>query len=743
MPGDSNKFTERAQNAIRLSQSIAKELGHSYVGSEHLLLGLLKEDGGIGAITLKKCGFEYTTLRRQVIDLVGEGAPIQALPQGLTLKAKHVIETAVCEAIKMDRIYIGTEHILLAILKERDCVAYSILQNSSIHPLEIYTCLVKVLGLPPDSSRPIPREKSQQKTAHADTKLLNTYGRDLTQLAMQDKLDPVYGRDAELMRMIRILCRRTKNNPLLLGDAGVGKTALAEGLARMIVANRVPDKLKDHRVVSLDISSMVAGTKYRGEFEERIRSIIREVTAAQDVILFVDELHNIVGAGSAEGAVDAANILKPSLARGEIKLIGATTLDEYKKYIQRDFALERRFQVLMIEEPSIPQSIGILTALRERYEAFHHVEISDKAISTCCNLAHKYMNDRHLPDSAIDLMDEASAMVALSGGRYVSADDVASVTSVYTGIPCATLTESDEHRLLNLEDELSCRVFGQENAIRAVCRALRRSYSGVRDEARPIGSFIFSGPSGVGKTELCRALADCIFKRKNSFIRLDMSEYSDAASISKLIGSPPGYVGYDEGGQLTDKVRQNPYSIVLFDEIEKAHPDIYNILLQILEDGKLTDAHGITVSFKNALVVLTTNAKCSISSLGFVSQEKNQLQGIFKPELLNRIDEVICFKPLSQETAVMILDSMFASLCKRLKSRGITVSMDNEALNSLATRVFDNKIGARSLRHGLQKEVEDKLAEAILKGKLHNSALLCESAGEIEVVCLEESYEKA
>ena len=790
-----NRFTERAQQALTKAQEAAASFGHSYIGSEHLLLGLLREEGGPAAKALAACGVTDDALVKQIEELSGRGTPDSTAPQGMTPRTKRIIELSIQSAAQMGTNYVGTEHLLLGLLREGQNVALTALANLQVTPQMVAEKLSEVLGggQPGESA-------GAAGTSGKSGDALEQFGRDLTAAAREGKLDPVIGRSKEIQRVIQILSRRTKNNPALIGDPGVGKTAVVEGLAQKIVAGDVPETLKDKRVVSLDLTGMIAGTKYRGEFEERIKKVIEELTANKDTILFVDEMHMLMGAGAAEGAADAANILKPALSRGEVQVIGATTLDEYRKHIEKDAALERRFQPVQIDEPSPEDAVEILKGLRDRYEAHHRIKIPDEAIEAAVKLSVRYVTGRFLPDKAIDVIDEACSRVRLStlttppdlkqmedeitaiaakkeeavkGQDYenaaklrdeeknkrealearrkewseqqtkthgaVTEDDIAAVISGWTGIPVAQMTEDEGQRLLHLEDTLHERVIGQNEAVTAVAKAIRRSRVGLRDPKRPIGSFLFLGPTGVGKTELSKALAEAMFGDENAMIRIDMSEYMEKHAVSRMIGSPPGYVGYDEGGQLSEKVRRRPYSVVLFDEIEKAHPDVFNILLQILEDGVLTDGQGRHVDFKNTIIIMTSNIGAqkitgnARKSLGFAEGEANTAERTFeqikedvlgelktavRPEFLNRIDDIIVFNRLSEDEIAQIADGMLRKVAERMQEMGITMDWTDAAKKHLAKAGFDPIYGARPLRRAVTNEVEDLVAEQSLEGKI-------------------------
>ncbi|MEA4941875.1 MAG: ATP-dependent Clp protease ATP-binding subunit [Oscillibacter sp.] len=793
------KFSPRAEEALRLGQEAAGELGHGYVGTEHLLLGLLREPDGTAHSVLEAAGLTDGMIVEIIKKSVGAGLPGGNPAQGLTPRAKRVVELAVEDAARGRYSFVGTAHLLAGLLREGNNMAVRILRTAGVDAKQLYTALMQKLNEAPRAenresfrSAGTARDDSQDKT-------LREFTRDLTADARAGKLDPVIGRDTEIQRVIQILSRRTKNNPVLIGEPGVGKTAIAEGLARKIALGDVPDELLDKRILSMDLSGMVAGTKYRGEFEERIKKALDEVKRDGDVILFIDELHTIVGAGSAEGAVDAANIIKPALGRGEIRCLGATTLNEYRQYIEKDAALERRFQPVQVGEPSQKATLEILKGLRRRYEQHHKLKITDEALSAAVELSTRYINDRYLPDKAIDLMDEASSRVRMeeeepspelksleekiaalqkdkaaavlaqdyekaaqlrdieknyqeqvemerdkhrkhnSTHRPVTAEDIAAVVAEWTGIPVTRRTEDEGTRLMHMEDQLHVRVVGQSEAVTAVARAIRRGRVGLKDPKRPIGSFLFLGPTGVGKTELCKALAESMFGDESAMIRIDMSEYMERHTVSRLIGSPPGYVGHEEGGQLTEKVRRKPYSVVLFDEIEKANEDVWNILLQILEDGRITDSQGRTVDFKNTVIVMTSNVgAASITSagsrLGFDSGEAakdeasayekgrelvmDELRRTFRPEFLNRIDDIIVFHRLTQDDITEIARRMLKATEKRMAAMGVKLEADDSAVNELAKEGFDPKYGARPLRRAIQNKVEDAVAEQMLSGGL-------------------------
>ena len=791
------KFTNRAERAVALAEEAAAELGHNYVGTEHLLLGLIREGNGLAYRILMDQGVTDDKIVRLIEELIGRSEPLSNIPTEFTPRTKRVFEISFTEAKKLNHHYIGTEHLLLGILKEGDSVASRMIIELGIDMQRLFSDLVKTLS---DDINTGNTGNTQKKQMNSQTPTLNQFGKDLTVEAITGKLDPIIGRENEIERMIQILSRRTKNNPCLLGEPGVGKTAVVEGLAEKIVEGNVPESLRDKRVVSLDISSMVAGAKYRGDFEERLKKCLQEMKKVGNVILFIDEIHTIVGAGAAEGAIDAANILKPSLARAEIQVIGATTLGEYHKYIEKDPALERRFQPVMVEEPTTSETILILEGIRDKYEAHHKVKITDEAIKAAVELSARYINDRYLPDKAIDIMDEAASKVKLASltapkeikkmeakieelvkekedaintqdfeqaaklrdkeqkekakleklklsweqdnqiaKTEVGEEEIAAVVSKWTGIPVSKISETETVRLKNLEAELHKRVIGQNDAITAVSKAVRRGRVGLKDPKRPIGSFIFLGPTGVGKTETCKALAECLFGDESSLIRVDMSEYMEKHTVSKLIGSPPGYVGYEEGGQLTEKVRRKPYSVILFDEIEKAHPDVFNILLQILEDGRLTDSQGRTVDFKNTVIIMTSNVGArnitehkTIGFNGADDKKKNddkiksevmsELKKEFRPEFLNRVDEIIVFKQLTEEEISQIVDIMIQNSLSRLSERNMKVTVEDNLKKNIAKKGYDPLYGARPLRRAIQNLVEDKLAEAILEGTVKEGA---------------------
>lgn len=787
------RFTELAKAALSSALTAARQLGHSFIGSEHLLLGLASVEGSIASRVLEEAGVTADLVANEIAKLEGTGAPSLVTPDDITPRVKLMIEHSYDEARALGQGYIGTEHLLLAILRESDSVAVRVLADLGVNAEELYERIYESLGHGTPAAAGGARSGTQK---NGKTPMLNQYGRDLTELARAGKIDPIIGRDEETQRVIQILSRRTKNNPCLIGEPGVGKTAVVEGLARKIAAGEVPELLKDRRLIALDLSSMIAGAKYRGEFEERLKGAMDEIKTAGNIILFIDELHTIVGAGAAEGAVDAANILKPSLARGEFQLIGATTIAEYRKHIEKDAALERRFQPVTVGEPTEEESIEILRGIRDKYEAHHKIKITDAAIIAAVKLSRRYITDRFLPDKAIDLMDEAASKVRIDNmtaptdlhelekkiesitaekEEAVSSQDferaaalrdkekelkseyeakksawkddsmrttgeigepeIAAVVSQWTGIPVAQLTEEESERLLRLEQTLHERVVGQDEAVSAVARAIRRGRVGLKDPNRPIGSFIFLGPTGVGKTELAKSLSLALFGDENAMIRIDMSEYMEKHAVSRLIGSPPGYVGFDEGGQLTEKVRQKPYSVLLFDEIEKAHPDVFNILLQILEDGRLTDSQGRTVDFKNTVVIMTSNVgarliTASQNRMGFAVMEGSEadnakikeevlgeLKRAFRPEFLNRIDDIIVFAKLSKSDIQKIAEKMLQTVERRLEELDIHLKADSAAILKLSEAGFDPVYGARPLRRAIQNQVEDLLAERMLKGE--------------------------
>ena len=727
------KFTQRAELAIENARLAAGEMGHGYIGTEHLLLGIMMESDGLGARILLRHGIDKAQLWRIVLRANGSGSPGRP-EQGLTPRARQAVEQAAQEARQLQQGYIGTEHLLLGLLRQNDCGAAASLREAGADLNDIYTDIMAVFGNPGSNNR------SQTGTARgtvrrADTKMLDQYSRDLTEMAAAGRIDPVVGRGNEIRRAIQILSRRSKNNPVLVGEPGVGKTAVAEGLALCVSRGQAPAELRDKRIVSLDIPALLAGTKYRGDFEERVKSVLRDVKRAGDVILFIDELHTIIGAGSAEGAIDAANILKPALGRGEVQIIGATTPEEYRRHIEKDAALERRFQPVKVTEPGREQTMEMLQSLRPALEKHHGVSLDEEALTAAYELSVRYINDRFLPDKAIDLLDEAAAAVHVEGGRRpVTAADVAQVVSLWTEIPLSSLDESESQRLQGLEEQLKQRIIGQDEAVSAVARAIRRSRVGLKDPRRPVGSFLFLGPTGVGKTELCRALAATVYGDENAMIRLDMSEYMEKHSVSRLIGSPPGYVGYEDGGQLTEKVRRKPWSVVLFDEIEKAHEDVWSILLQIMDDGHLTDATGRRVDFSNTVIVMTSNIGAKTitenrPALGFADSQRRdeedmnqkvmaELRATFRPEFLNRVDETIVFHRLSEEHLCAITQTLLEQVKERFQALGITLLVPEDTARWLASRGHDDKFGARPLRRTVQHCIEDVAAEQLLEGKI-------------------------
>ena len=727
------KFTQRAELAIEKARRAAGELGHSCVGTEHLLLGILQEREGLGARILIRRGLEEETLRRAILRRSGSGLPCPPR-QGLSLHARLAVERSAAEAGELRQGYIGTEHLLLGILRQPDCCAVRLLEEQGLCINDLYTDILALFGKPGAGGRAqVGTVRSLPR--RSDTRILDQYSRDLTELAAAGRIDPVVSRGEEIRRAVQILSRRSKNNPVLVGEPGVGKTAVAEGLALKVALGEAPEPLLQKRIVSLDIPALLAGTKYRGDFEERVKSVLKDVRRAGDVILFIDELHTIIGAGSAEGAIDAANILKPALGRGEIQIIGATTPEEYRRHIEKDAALERRFQPVTVAEPNREQTLEMLRSLRPQLEEHHDLHIRDEALEAAYALSVRYIADRFLPDKAIDLLDEAAAGVHIRGrrDRVVNAADVAEVVSLWTGIPVAGLDRSESERLRGLEEQLRRRVIGQEEAVAAVARAIRRSRVGLRDPGRPVGSFLFLGPTGVGKTELCRALAATVYGDEQAMIRLDMSEYMEKHSVSRLIGSPPGYVGYEEGGQLTEKVRRRPWSVVLFDEMEKAHEDVWSLLLQILDDGHLTDSSGRRVDFRNTLLVMTSNigAKALTEErgpLGFGDRGENdeermrrrvleELRSTFRPEFLNRVDEILVFRRLGPQELERITRKLLGELSRRFAGLGITLTVSEEAVRLLSRAGADEKYGARPLRRAVQRGIEDAAAELLLEGR--------------------------
>jgi len=794
-----SRYTEKAKETLQYASEMAAILGHGYVGSEHLLIGLLKAEGGVASSVLTNNDVTEEKIINLVNQLIAPDSIVNVKePAGHTPRVRRILENASKEASKFRADLIGTEHILIALLKESDCVAARLINTIGASIKKIYAETLSSMGIDVNRYKDeLPGQRSKASNKKSQTATLDQYSRDLTRLAQDGKLDPVIGRNDEIQRVIQILSRRTKNNPCLIGEPGVGKTAIVEGLAARIVEGNVPETIKDKRLLTLDLSGMVAGSKYRGEFEERIKRVIAEVKADGNVLLFLDELHTIIGAGGAEGAIDASNILKPSLARGEIQLIGATTLEEYRKHIEKDAALERRFQPVKVEEPSEEEACKILEGLRPKYEEHHKVTITDAAVTAAVKLSSRYLNDRFLPDKAIDLIDEASSKTrldayvmpkdikkleteikelsikkeeAIKSEAYeeasqikksqkrkkdklekltkqwqedlkanelvVDEEEIAQVVASQTKIPVSKIAEAESEKLMKLEETLHNRVIGQDEAVKAISKAIRRGRVGLKDPNRPIGSFLFLGPTGVGKTELSKALAETMFGTENSLIRVDMSEYMEKHTVSKLIGSPPGYVGYDEGGQLSEKVRRNPYSVILFDEIEKAHPDVFNVLLQVLDDGHITDSTGRMVDFKNTIIIMTSNAGAENivepKNLGFNSgttkeEDHDRMKGkvmdevkrLFRPEFLNRIDDIIVFHMLQKEQIGEIVDILINSLNKRIMEQmKLSIELDDEARQWLANKGYDQKYGARPLRRTIQNEIEDELAERILEGKI-------------------------
>jgi ATP-dependent Clp protease ATP-binding subunit ClpC len=785
------RFTERARQVVVLAQEEARTLKHNYIGTEHILLGLLREEEGLAARVLESLDITVERVRAQVVRIVGSGEEVTSGQIPFTPRAKKVLELALREALSLGHNYIGTEHILLGLVRENEGVAARILLDFDADSDKIRNEVIRMLSGP--GGRRQGAAAGGAGEGKKSSKLLDQFGRNLTKLAAEAKLDPTIGREIEIERIMQILSRRTKNNPVLLGEPGVGKTAVVEGLAGRITKGEVPELLKNKQIYTLDLAALVAGSKYRGEFEERLKKVMKEITQRGDIVLFIDELHNLVGAGAAEGAIDAASILKPALARGELQTIGATTMDEYRKYLERDSALERRFQQIKVDEPSIPETVAILEGLRERYEQHHRVQITDDALGAAAELADRYISDRFLPDKAIDLIDEAASRMRIKsmsqppiyrdleeeieetrrakeeaiesqefekaanlrdkerqltnkkreledqwasgeGGErpVVGEEEIADIVSMWTGIPVFKLTEAETQKLVRMEEELHKRVIGQDVAITAVSKAIRRSRAGIKDPKRPAGSFIFLGPSGVGKTELARTLAEFLFGDEDAMVRIDMSEYMEKHSVSRLVGSPPGYVGYDEGGQLTEAVRRKPYSVLLLDEIEKAHPDVFNILLQILEDGRLTDAQGRTVDFRNSIVIMTSNIGAkdiarntplgfSVSDETGISYEEmkdrimGELKKVFRPEFLNRIDEVIVFHKLSRDEIKEIVELMVARVRAQVAEHELQLDLNEDANEFLADVGFDPAMGARPLRRAIQRYVEDPLADEVLR----------------------------
>ena len=797
-----NGFTEKANQALNLSLEAAQELGHDYIGSEHLMLGLMREGSGVAYTILDKLGVTAEDYEKLLKDRIGYGKQTSLTPDNFTPRTKQILQVAAMAGARLNTMYVGTEHILIAILQDESCYAMRFLKILGIEPERI----LRELSATASAGSISPGENDGARNSG---KALQQFGRDLTVMAAEGKIDPVIGRGEEIQRVVQILSRRTKNNPVLIGEPGVGKTAVAEGLALKINTGDVPETLKNKRIISLDLTGMIAGAKYRGDFEERIKAAIDEVKNDGNIILFIDELHTIIGAGSAEGAADAANILKPALARGDFQVIGATTISEYRKHIEKDAALERRFQPVTVGEPTEEEAVEILKGLKDRYEAHHKVKITDESIETAVKLSSRYISDRFLPDKAIDLVDEAASRVRLRAftapdnlqelekrikdleadkaaavnsqdferaaalrdqqkelssqleqardewsaknersSSVVTPDDIADIVSMWTGVPVSQLTEEEAQRLLKLEDTLHRRVVGQDEAVCAIAKAIRRGRVGLKDKNRPIGSFIFLGPTGVGKTELCKALAEAMFGDEKAMVRLDMSEYMEKHTVSRLVGSPPGYVGYDEGGQLTEALRRKPYSVVLFDEIEKAHPDVFNILLQILEDGRVTDSQGKTVDFKNAVIIMTSNVGARLiterqNTLGFSQEDGSnvkdfekiketvlgELKNLFKPEFLNRVDDIIVFKKLTREDTGEIANKMLDVLKHKLGELGVQLEFSPEAIDAVAERGYDPTYGARPLRRVIQSEIEDLASEQMLEGKLEaGKSYLCKYA---------------
>ncbi len=798
-----NGFTQKANNALNMAVDAAQDMGHTYVGTEHILLGLVSEESGVAATVLQQNGLSAEDLKDLIERTIGTGSRTVITPDDFTPRTKRVMQTAMVLSARLGHGYVGTEHLLMALISERDGYAIRFLEELNVNINSVLSSLKASMGADSEEENQqsgIDGMLNKNGQSKGGSNALSKFGRDLTAAAKNGEIDPVIGREEEIQRVIQILSRRTKNNPVLIGEPGVGKTAVAEGLALRIVKGEIPEILKNKKIVSLDLTGMIAGTKYRGDFEERIKAAIDEVKKSKDIILFIDELHTIVGAGSAEGSADAANILKPSLARGDFQVIGATTMEEYRKYIEKDAALERRFQPVTVGEPSQEEAVEILKGLRDRYEAHHKVKITDEAIESAVTLSSRYIADRYLPDKAIDLIDEAASRVRLSSLTYpqeikeledkikklenekasavneqdfenaakirdkqkeasakleemkkswkdknanvsgeVKGEDIAEIVSQWTGVPVFQLTEEESQRLLKMEDILHKRVVGQNEAVTAVAKAIRRGRVGLKDPKRPVGSFIFLGPTGVGKTELCKALAEAMFGDENAMLRLDMSEYMEKHTVSRLVGSPPGYVGYDEGGQLTEKVRRKPYSVVLFDEIEKAHPDVFNILLQILEDGRLTDSQGRTVDFKNTVIIMTSNVGARLitdqqNGLGFAfdnpenKKEKTneeireavigELKKLFRPEFLNRVDDIIVFNKLTQEEIKEIAGKLLENLKARLKAVDIDAEFTDEAVTEISNEGYDDTYGARPLRRAITSKIEDALSEKMLENEI-------------------------
>ena len=745
------KFSQRAETAIEKARLSARDLGHSSVGTEHLLLGILTESEGLGARILLRRGLQAERLRQAVREMDGAGFPGGPV-LGLTENARKAVETAAAEAEQLRQGFIGTEHLLLGILRQPDCGGARILRGQGAELNDIYTDIAAIFGHPVSGDRQqLGTAKSVRRT---DTRVLDQYSRDLTALAAAGELDPVVSRGDEIRRAAQILSRRSKNNPVLIGEPGVGKTAVAEGLALRVARGDAPESLRRKRIVSLDVPAMLAGTKYRGDFEERVKSVLKDVKRAGDVILFIDELHTIIGAGSAEGSIDAANILKPALGRGEVQIIGATTPEEYRRHIEKDAALERRFQPVNVPEPGREQTLSMLRSLRPGLEKHHGVHIREEALEAAYTLSRRYIHDRFLPDKAIDLLDEAAAGLRLGegpGGLTVGPGEVAGVVSLWTGIPVTGLSEDESAALRDLEEKLRRRIIGQDEAVSAVARAIRRSRVGLRDPRRPVGSFLSLGPSGVGKTELCRTLAAAVYRDESAIVRIDMSEYMEKHAVSRLIGSPPGYVGYEDGGQLTEKVRRKPWCVVLFDEIEKAHEDVWSLLLQIMDEGRLTDSMGRTVDFRNTVIVMTSNvgAKAILAGrapLGFGTgpagseeemrrQVMEELRGTFRPEFLNRVDETIVFHRLEEDDLLRITENLLSELRQRFESLGISLELPEETKRALTQKAAAEHAGARPLRRLLQRELEDRAAELLLRGEARAGDTLVarEENGEIRL----------